>query len=125
MKVAVNDVVRIKATGEVATVLGWAKYANRGTMLAVRVSVREERTVPVKDAEFVASAKYEPKGIKAAIMFFLMAVSVVMMGFTAHAFLSDYDVPVVLVLATVPMLGIAWFEAFYSIFVKPRKTRIS
>lgn len=122
-KIARNDVVRLTASGEVGTVDGWADHNKiNGTVLDVRFSTRDVRTLTGDKLEFVAHAKppvTTTRTVMSLVMIVLSMAGGVWVGFS----LNGYGVPVFS--ASVQGFITAWlWLAMFGIWSRPRKTSV-
>lgn len=125
MHVARGDVVRVRATGEVGTVVGWAEHERLGGgRIDVRMSRSDSRTFAPGSLEFVTDAKFAPTGGRLVAWWVVFVVTGLWAGWTAWRSSVDYEVSVSMAV----FIGFAtWHFVFVflrNVLVKPRKMRV-
>lgn len=125
MRVAKNDVVRVRATGEVGTVADWLLRreagGNRVTVVLSRDSVRHFRP---SDLEFVADAKPNMTTARAVWALVLFAAALAL-GVDAGYRLAQIDGVSVLVATALGFFVASGLSTFFqALFIKPRKTSV-
>lgn len=125
MRVAKNDVVRIKRTGEVGTVEGWAEHARlKSAAINVKVSAQDSRTLTVGELEFVADAKPVMTKVKSWATLVLLALALVGGGWVGWSLWTEFDMAWYGSAAIGMFTFMGWFRAFHLTFLRPRKTKV-
>lgn len=126
-RIARNDVVRVKRTGEVGTVKGWADHEDldrNGTILDVEVSRGRSVQANGLALEFVANAKREYKGGRLAAWWVLWAVTGLWAGWLAWTLNTENHTSIAMTVFVGSVTWSFWFTLLRLWLIDPRKTRV-
>lgn len=128
LRVSQGDVVRVRDTKEVGTVVGWTTCSGpdrvTSNVVTVRISLSDTRSYPPGKLAFVASAATKLRGVRLANWWLTWLLTGAWSGWSAY----DVYVTKHVSLALAVFIGLSLWSTLHQLakhlLVEPRKTKL-